>query len=123
MNMARRRAPEPAVLELRLSGTVDEESIHDLLSDPVPGAGEVPSRWLVHTCTAQLRFDSLRLADLAERLGRSCARPRGVRVHAVAADALTCGCLRMLAAHLAQTPIRLQVYPDAETALEALLAA
>lgn len=123
MNGTRPGRPGAAILELRLSGAIDEQSVHALLCDPVHTGPTGASRWLVHTCTAQVRFDARGLTALAERLAGTCTPGRQVRVHVVATDELNYGCMRMLAAWLDRSMVQVRVYSDAETARGELLAA
>ena len=123
MNVSSPGRPGAAILELRLSGAIDEQSVHALLCDPVHAGPTGASRWLVHTCTAQVRFGARGLTELAEHLRRSCSPGRQVRVHVVASDELNYGCMRMLAAYLDRSIVEVRVYSDAETARGELLAA
>ena len=123
MNAGKPSNATPGLVELRLSGLIDEDSVRSLISERDHGVADGVSRWLVHTSTARIQFDSARLAGLVESVAEICPRAHRFRVHVIASDDLNYGCMRMLAAHFADTGISVQVYSDADTARGELLAA
>lgn len=113
-------ARSPQVLELRFSGRVDTRLIDDLISDVLAEPETRPRHWIVDTTLATVDFASSELAALASRIAHSCREQRRYRIHVIASEPSNFGCMRMLAAHLDGSNIRISVHENRDEALDEL---